>query len=106
MGFLHLFSRLTATQPDIYLLRACFVSLHLLCYGAVSSKVYQEVAAMQVQTLVGKILEGEWIQTPPRFASSPDSREAGEKWTTRKIVLQMAIVFVSGNDTATGLGDE
>ena len=61
----------------------CFVSLHLLCYGAVSSNVYQEVAAIQVQTLVAKIQEGEWIQTPPRFASSPDSCESGEKWTTR-----------------------
>ena len=56
------------------------MSLQLLCffasallYGAVSSKLYQEVAAMQVQTLVSKIQEGEWI------------------------VLQMA-VFVSGNE--------
>ena len=68
----------------------CFVSLHLLCYEAVSSTLYQEKGAVQVQTLVTKI-QGDWIQTPPRFASSPDSRKAGEKWTTWKIVLQMAI---------------
>ena len=47
----------------------CFFASALL--GAVSSKLYQEVAAIQVQTLVGKIQEGEWIQTHPQDLHEP-----------------------------------
>ena len=84
----------------------CFVFSHLLCYGAVSSEVNQAVAALQAQILVGKILEGDWIQTPPRFVSSPDFRELVKSRPHGRLCCRWQFVFVPRNDTATGLGDE
>ena len=83
VGFLYLFSRLTATTPDIYLAALlsiavsgpsplvypwCFASSQLLCV-AVSSKVCQILAAVQVKTHVGSTLRCGWTQTPPPHAS-------------------------------------